>query len=338
MYRKGEIGQVARALRVLDSLRGFMHGRWINEVASEVGASERTVRRDIAELQDAGFDIDVSRRDNRSFACLATERNYSPVSITKRERFTLLAVRNVFDVLQGTPFLDDVRSVMIKLEQRMSGAEKAELASFGERFVYMPDHGTKSYEGKDDIIDAIQTGIMSRKIVRYRYTGPRGRAREGFFAPFGMVLYRHGLYALGAQLADAGADVSSAPMTMFAIERFVEAEHLRGHQFAVPASFQMRRSLHGAFGPHLGDPSGPHDVVVEFSRERALLASSRTWHPTQTIEQLRDGRVRISLRVPHLAPVVSWILEWRPHARALSPTDLVTRVKTELDQARALYD
>lgn len=110
MYRKGEIGQVARALRVLDCLRGFKQGRWVSEIAAEVGASERTVRRDITELQDAGFDIEVTRRENRSFAILVTERTYSPVSITKGERFTLLAVRSVFDVLQGTPFLDDVRS------------------------------------------------------------------------------------------------------------------------------------------------------------------------------------------------------------------------------------
>ena len=337
MYRRGELGQVARALRVLDALRGFKHGRWVSEVAAEVGASERTVRRDIDELQDAGFDVEVTRRDNRSFASLATERTYSPVSITKRERFTLLAVRSVFDVLQGTPFLDDVRSVMTKLEQRMSDKEQAELAAFGERFVYMPDHGTKSYEGKDDIIDAIQTGILSRKVVRFRYADARGRALDGFLAPFGMMLYRHGLYTIGARLTDASGDVSTAPLAMFAIERFAEAEHLRTHDFVVPAGFNIRDVLHGAFGPHLADATGPHEVIVEFSRERALLASSRTWHATQRIEKLRDGRVRIALRVPHLAPVVSWILEWGPHARALAPSQLVAQIKVELDQARAHY-
>lgn len=337
MYRRGDLGQIARALRVLDELRGFKHGRWVSEIASEVGASERTVRRDIGELQDAGFDIDVTRRDNRSFACLESERTYSPVSISKRERFTLLAVRSVFDVLQGTPFLDDVRSVMTKLEQRMSEKERAELAAFGDRFVYMPDHGTKSYAGKDDIIDALQTGILSRKVVRYRYADARGRARDGFLAPFGMILYRHGLYALGVRLNEANADASASPLAMFAIERFTEAEHLRGHEFVVPAGFNIRDALHGAFGPHLVDAGGPHDVVVEFSRDKALLASSRTWHPTQRIEQLRDGRVRIALRVPHLAPVVSWILEWGPHACAIAPTSLVARVKTELDAACLQY-
>ena len=315
MYLKGEIGQVARALRVLDCLRGFKHGRWISDIAKEVGASERTVRRDITELQDAGFEIAVTRRENRSFATLTTERTYSPVSITKGERFTLLAVRSVFDVLQGTPFLDDVRSVMSKLEQRMSAKEREELAAFGERFMYMPDHGTKSYAGKDDIINAIQTGILSRKIVRYRYGDARGRGRDGFMAPFGMVLYRHGLYAIAARLDDAKDDVTKSPLAIFAIERFTDAEHLRAHDFLIPTGFNIRDALHGAFGPHLLDASGPHDVVVEFSRDKALLASSRIWHPTQHIERLRSGAVQITMRVPHLAPVVSWVLEWGPHAR-----------------------
>ena len=39
MYRRTEVGQVARALRVLDELRGFKRGRWISEIAKEVGAS-----------------------------------------------------------------------------------------------------------------------------------------------------------------------------------------------------------------------------------------------------------------------------------------------------------
>ena len=48
------------------------------------------------------------------FAILTAERSYSPVAITKRERFTLLAVRRVFDVFKRTPFLDDVLSVLQK--------------------------------------------------------------------------------------------------------------------------------------------------------------------------------------------------------------------------------
>ena len=336
MYRRGEIGQVARALRVLDALRGFKRGRLISELASEVGASERTVRRDLAELQDAGFDIKISKLDNRSIAELV-DRSHSSIPITRRERFTLLAVKSVFDVLRGTPFIDDVHSVLAKLEQRMSDKERAEHAAFGERFVYLPDHGTKSYEGKDDIIDAIQTGILSRRVVRYRYGDSRGRSRQGFLAPYAMILYRHGLYAIGARLKDRDEDVSTADLGVFAIERFSEAEHLRSSGFEVPPNFNIRDVLHGAFGPHIGDPSIRHNVVVEFAREKAVLVSSRVWHPTQRLDRMADGRVRVSFTCSDLSPVVSWVLEWGPQARAIAPTDLVRQVKQELDGARAQY-
>jgi predicted DNA-binding transcriptional regulator YafY len=337
MYRRGDVGQVARALRVLDALRGFKLGRWVNEVAAEVAASERTVRRDISELQDAGFDIELSKHEGRVIARLTSEKSYSPVPITKRERFTLLAMRSVFGVLRGTPFLDDVNSVLAKLEQRMSTREREEHAAFGERFVYMPDHGTKSYAGKDDVIDAVQTGLLARKVVRYRYAGARGKSRDGFLAPYAMLMYRHGLYVIGGRLNSADEDTKSAPERVFAIERFADAEHLRDREFTVPPDFNLHRVLRRGFGPHIGDGDVMHTVVVEFTREKALYAASREWHSTQTIEQTPSGAVRVTFTCADLAPVVSWILEWGPHARAIAPVELVQHVKTDLERAHAQY-
>lgn len=337
MYRRGDFGQVTRALRVLDALRGYKRGRWVNEIAGSIGSSERTVRRDIAELQDAGIDIEVTKQANRVFAFLAAERNYSPVSITKRERFTLLAVKRVFDVFKRTPFLEDVLSVLTKLEQRMTDKERDELAAFGEQFIYMPDHGTKSYAGKDEIIDAIQSGIINRKLVRYRYGDARGGSRTGYLAPFRIAMYRHGLYAIGGRLKALDEEVEKAPLGVFAIERFTDAEYMRQHGFELPETSRLREVLEGAFGPHLPDADGPYDVVVEFSAEKAHLVSSREWHPSQRVSRLRDGGVRLSFRALSLAPLVSWILEWGPHARAVSPEALVALVSGELDAARAQY-
>ena len=337
MYRRGDFGQVSRAFRVLDGLRGFRQGRWVNELAESVGASERTVRRDLAELQDAGVDIEIVKRANRIYALLTAERNYSPVSITKRERFTLLAVRRVFDVFKRTPFLEDVVSVLTKLEQRMSDRERAEHAAFGDQFVYMADHGTKSYDGKEDVIDVVQSGNINRKLVRYRYADARGRVLAGYLAPFRMAMYRHGLYVIGAKLKVVDDDVATAPLGVFAIERFAEAEYQRAHSFQIPEQCRVREVLEGAFGPHLPDRDGPHDVVVEFSAAKSQLVSSREWHPSQSVTELSDGAVRVGFRIPSLAPIVSWVLEWGPHARAIAPPALVERVTNELQVALEQY-
>ncbi|MEO8548767.1 MAG: WYL domain-containing protein [Kofleriaceae bacterium] len=322
---------------MLDALRGFKRGRWVNEIAEVVGASERTVRRDLAELADADIGIEISKQANRVYAQLTEEKSYSPVAITKRERFTLLAVRRVFDVFRGTSFLEDIISVLNKLEQRMSEKERAELAAFGEQLVYMPDHGTKSYNGKDDIIDAIQSGIINGRLVRYRYADGRGGARAGYLAPFRLAMYRHGLYAIGARLKTADDDVAAAPLGVFAIERFASAEYDRARAFQIPTDARFREVLTGAFGPHLPDSKEPHTVIVEFSAEKAHLVSSREWHPTQGVTKLPHERVRLTFRAPSLAPIVSWVLEWGPHARAIAPSALVSQVVRELDTARAMY-
>jgi hypothetical protein len=60
-------------------------------------------------------------------------------------------------------------------------------------------------------------------------------------------------------------------------------------------------------------------VVIEFSAAKAAFVRARIWHPTQIFEELPDGRVRIAFSCASLIPVVSWVLEWGPYARAIEP-------------------
>jgi predicted DNA-binding transcriptional regulator YafY len=340
VYRRGDLGQVARALRVMDALRGFRRGRTLAELAAEVDVSERTIRRDIADLIDASVKIELTLIEGRAAARLV-ERSYSTVPITRRERFTLLAVRSVFDVLRGTPLHDDVISVLAKLEQRLDPAEQTEQTRMRERIAYVPDGGTKAYADKEDVIDALQTGILSQKVVRFAYKDSRGRNKRGHLAAFAMLLYRQGLYVVGSGLDESSAAKQlpawRGTLGVFAVERFSEAQHLRERAFDVPTDFRIADVLHGAFGIHVGDPASARRVVIEFSRDKAMLVSARQWHPTQELERLADGRLRVSFTCTNLAPVVSWVLEWGPHARVVEPDELVDAVVAELDGARKLY-
>lgn len=341
MYRRGEISQVARALRLLDVLRGFKRGRALADLAAALDVSMRTVRRDLHDLMDADVGIELLQVDGRAGACLV-EPSSSTIPITRRERFTLLAVSRMFDVLRGTPLHEDVVSVLGKAEQVMNPTERAEHAADRERFIYVPDGGTKAYDGKEDIIDAIQTGILFRRVVRHTYRDGRGRVRGGDLAPFVLLLYRQGLYVIGCRVTETTDlhDMIDWRRTrgVWAVERFAEAADQRRRTFTVPRDFDVSEVLHGAFGVHIGDPAKAAEVVVEFARDRADLVAARQWHPTQRLERLDDGRVRISFQCTNLAPVVSWVLEWGPHACAIAPRELRDAVIDELNRTRALYD
>jgi predicted DNA-binding transcriptional regulator YafY len=355
LYKRGDLNHISRTLRVLDELRGFRRGRLLSEIASQLGASERTIRRDLADLRSAGFEIESLTIAGRAAARLV-EKTYSNIAITRRERYTLLAIGSLFDVLRGTPLWEDVKSLQAKLAQRMSPDEREEHATFGERFAYVPDGGTKAYAGKEDVLDALLTGVLSRRIVRFAYRDARGRVRKGRIAPYTMVLYKHGLYVIGSRVREpgdkepegsgdrpaperAGPTEPIAPIVVYAVERFTEADALRNAPFTVPPGFQIAGVLNGAFGIHVAGPdTPPRRVVIEFSAPKAAFVRARIWHPTQTFEELPDGRVRLAFRCASLIPVVSWVLEWGPHARVIEPPELVADVIAELDAARRGYD
>jgi predicted DNA-binding transcriptional regulator YafY len=340
VYRRGDVGQTARALRLLDALRGYKHGRKLEDLATKLGVSERTIRRDLQELADADVRVELSRVDGCAAACLK-EASYRGVPVTRREQYTLLAARRVFDVLRGTSFHEDAESVLAKFEQTMDASARKEYGALGQHFAYVPDGGTKAYEDKGDIIDALQTGILSRKLVRFSYKDSRSRPRSGDLAPFVILLYRQGLYVVGARIGDgyASADLHDwrRGFGVFAVERFVEADHVRKSAFEIPADFQIEEVLHGAFGVHVGDPANARRVVVEFSAEKTELVVGRIWHPTQELKRVTGGRTRLSFTCTNLIPVVSWILQWGPHAKVMEPTELAAIVIDELKRAYAQY-
>jgi predicted DNA-binding transcriptional regulator YafY len=125
---------------------------------------------------------------------------------------------------------------------------------------------------------------------------------------------------------------------VYAVERFTDAEPLRGMPFVPAVGFRLADVLNGAFGIHVATSEQPaRRVVIEFGAAKAAFVRARVWHPTQAFEALADGGVRLSFTCTSLIPVVSWVLEWGPHARAVEPPELVDQVVAELDAARRAY-
>jgi DNA-binding transcriptional ArsR family regulator len=146
MFKEITYQPVARGVRLMDRLRGHKRGVPIGELAEEMMSSPRTVRRDLRELERAGYLIDYPIVDGLQSAKLADD-NVGDVPISRHERYALLAVRRVFDVLAGTPIFHNLKAVCSKLTDRMTAAERREFETFGERVVYIP-HGRSTWASR----------------------------------------------------------------------------------------------------------------------------------------------------------------------------------------------
>lgn len=328
--RTGKYRQATRLLRLLEYLRGRHFGAPLAELADEFAVTERQIRRDLAALDEAGFSTEHSLTpDGRSRVKVEGTRPRS-VPLTLRERYGLLAVRRIFDVLEGTPFHEDVRSIYSKVAASLPDEQRADLDAFGERFLFVPDGGTKVYRGKEDVLDGLLTGVIHRVRVRYTYKPATGKPKSGLLTPYAMALYKHGLYVIGCAVAD-GEEAAERHTHVFAAERFTEAEHVRGDRFEVPADFKLDEFFQGTFGIFLGGET--QRVVVDFTAQVRPRIEARQWHRTQKMKALPDGGVRLTFDAANLTQVMPWVMEWGAQARVRAPAALVEQVAKELRAA-----
>lgn len=333
--KAGAYTQSLRLFRLLDHLRGRRYGATYEDLAATFEVTERQIRRDLQIVEDAGHELErTPGHDSRTRVrlCAAPTRT---VALTRLERFALLAVRRVFDVLDGTPFEEHVLSLHDKLRGTFSDEELRDLDVLAERFIYVPDGGTKSYQGRGDLVDDLLTGTLRRERVRYRYESPDAHRPTGLLEPYAMLLYRQGLYVIGRTLDASGSTPPDRRPHVYAAERFCETEWLRGARFEVPASFRPERFFDSTFGIFMGDQVV--HVVVDFDRTVARYVLARRWHRSQKTTPLARGGVRLELDLNDTKQLQSWVLSFGPHARAVEPPQLVERIAGELHELAKVY-
>jgi len=95
------------------------------------------------------------------------------VPVTRREATRCSRLVACSTCCAARHFHEDATSVLAKFEQTMNASERKEHGALGQHFAYVPDGGTKAYEGKEDLIDALQI----RGSCRARSSGSRTRTR-----------------------------------------------------------------------------------------------------------------------------------------------------------------
>jgi predicted DNA-binding transcriptional regulator YafY len=337
--KAGNYAQAHRILNLLESLRSRRYGATYVALAEEFSVTERQIRRDLEVIDDAGYDLKREIGGDGRVAVKLAAAQARAVRLGQRERFGLLAARRVFDVLKGTAFEKDVATVFDKLVRSFPEDEAKEIERFGERFVFVPEGGVKSYpddaDDDNDTLNGLLTGTMLRRRVRYRYRTAGGELHQGLLGPYAMAVYKQGIYVVGVAEKEGEAAGRSRRPHVYAVERFEEAEQVRGSNFEVPKSFRADRFFDGAFGIFVGDET--EHVIVDFAPAVKHLVQARRWHRTQKLTTRTDGWVRVEFDACNLTEVHSWLLSWGPQVRVRGPESLVERMRREVAGLAKMY-
>jgi predicted DNA-binding transcriptional regulator YafY len=319
----------AEVIRQWKILKTIEAGRWTSsaKLATDYGVTERTIRRDIEALQEAGFPLYDDRVDGkRVWRLVEGYKQRLTQSFTLAELAALYFSRNMLSFLGGAPFAQDLESAFGKIREALPAKSLAFLSRIQDLFSARPDPW-KDYSKKQDVISGLIDAILHQRQARIAYFSFNSRRTKAYtLDPYRLVYYRGGLYLY------ARAHEYDEVRT-FAVERIQRMEVL-DEGFEVPADFSPAEYARSAFGIAGGKPE---TVELVFASAMAGYIRERNWHESQALVDEPDGSVRLVMEVAPGFELRAWVKSFLPHVRVVRPLSLREEIAKELLEAREAF-
>ena len=114
--------EVIRQWKVLHALESSRHGTTIPALAAELNVTTRTIRRDLAALQEAGFPLFDERDEDGGVRWRLDGQVLKGLEtgFTLQELCALYLSRNLLEAVAATPFQRDLGLAFARLEKLLS--------------------------------------------------------------------------------------------------------------------------------------------------------------------------------------------------------------------------
>ena len=322
--------EIVRQWRILLALEGTSRGLTLadaQEAAGE-GVSERTIRRDFDALTQAGFPIETAKRNGKTVFSLNRDvfRGVAAAGFSLSELCALYLSRTVLSAVAGGPFRDSLASAFDKLYEALPPSLWKFIESLPDALAAKQHAMRPRAGGSARFIDTLMAAILGRRRVRMRYHSfSSQKVKEYLVEPYRLAYAQGGLY-LQAFVPEYGE------MRTFAAQRIEQA-------VALEEGFSPVAGAPSDVFPHsLGAFSGtPEEVVIEFSAHEAPYIREREWHSSQRIDELADGRIRLTLKVVIDWGLQAWVMGFGAAATVIRPRAFADRIVESLEEARASY-
>lgn len=326
MARNAEVIRQWTLLRALEGSRTST----IDSLAERTGVTTRTIRRDLAALQEAGFPIyDDLGEDGRKYWRLDARpfRALADNGFTLSELSALYFSRSLVERQAGLPFHDDLARAFEKIQSALSPAVRRFLDHLPDIVGAGPGPAPAGDEKQRAVVAKLLEASLHNRQARMRYFSvASARAKEYVVHPYRVVYAQGGLYLLAFV-------PEYRELRTFAASR-IEQISLLETNFQREASLPDEPFSH-SLGVHHGSPE---TITLEFEPQVAAFVEGRTWHPSQAIERLDDGRLRLTLEVSIDWALRGWIMSFGPLARVIAPASLAGDLREEFARARARYE
>ena len=320
--------EVIRQWKVLHALESSRHGAAIDALAKELDVTTRTIRRDLAALQEAGFPIYDERDDEGRVRWRLDGQALKGLEtgFTLAELCALYLSRNLLESVAGTPFQRDLTLAFSRLGKMLSPRMRKFLDRLPSVLAAKSGPRARGAASSADIVARLLEATLHFRVTTMRYHSvSSARVKDYQVHPYKLAFAQGALYLL-AYVPDYSA------VRTFAVDRIANVSFEK-------QTFTPRQDIGDeVFANSLGVNTGPAArVEIEFDTRVAPYVKARVWHTSQEVRESGDGGIVLVMNVCHDWALRSWILGWGPFARVLSPESLAGDVQTDLQAAHDRY-
>jgi len=320
MPRNDQITRQWHLLRQLESSPGLSLQDLVEHVPEDYPKNPRTLRRDLEALQAAGFPLISERRNGQSrWRLIEGFRDIPALGFSATELMALLLGRDLLKPLEGTQIAESLNSALTKASAALPPQGHEYVRSMEQMFsVGLGPH--KSYREHRQTVDLISQAIDKRRKAQMRYfSASRDSTGRREVDPYFLRFAGGGLYMIG--YCHLRKEVR-----MFAVER-IRAITLTDHPYQMSLDFKVDEYVQDALG--IMRSGRRTDIELLFSKKAAVWVKDKTWHSSQESKLLKDGRLKMTLKVVDNEELVGWILSFGGEVRVTQPETLGQKVKEE---------
>jgi predicted DNA-binding transcriptional regulator YafY len=319
--------QLGRQWRIIQTLISSRMGKSAADLAEELECNPRTVYRDLAALQTAGFPIYNERMEGKHlWSLLDTVKHQIPIPFSLPELMALYFSSDMMKVFRGTVFYDSLESLLQKVKTTLPPESKKFIKNV-EQTLHLALKPYKQYAKFKEIINRVNdAAINSKSLEIVYYTMSRKKESTRKVDPYKIWFFNGTFYLIG--FCHVRNEVR-----IFAMDR-IKMLHLTKDTFEIPEDFSLEDFIGPSFGVFQGEPV---HIKAWFSPDVAGYIKEKVWHESQEIHPQEDGSIIFVAEVAGTDEVKFWIMSWGSHALVLEPESLKSTIKKEAELMAGKY-
>jgi predicted DNA-binding transcriptional regulator YafY len=293
----------------------------VDDAARKLDCTVRTIWRDLAALQKAGFPLYDDKGADGRRSLWKLEEKFTlglPVKLSLAETAALVMSRDLLRPTGAGALGAEVASAFDKIGRVLSRDALCLLDQMRD-IIGVRTVGAKLQAPAAEHVALIQKALLERRRLEMRYYSmSRDEENRRRVDPYHLTVFEGGFYLVGYCHLRRTERI-------FAVERIRELKIFTTH-FTIQSGFEAEEYLKHAWGIVKGEIV---PVRVMFSRSVARYVRDRSWHPSQQLRELPDGRLEMRLRVADTLEVRRWILGYGPDAEVVEPSGLRERLRQD---------